>query len=83
MEKTTDNVTDQKYLPTFTCSKLTINTRTGRVLCSSYTGLILVSIVNFEHILHFVLMFLLLTLSSEIAAQKKKKKKKENLKIRD
>ena len=47
--------------PAITCSKLTIETlEQGVKYAQSCSG---VCIVNFEHILHLVLVFLLLTLS--------------------
>ena len=53
-EKTNQNWNNFTSQPAFTCSKLTIETLERR---SS------VFIVNFEHISHLVLVFLLLTLS--------------------
>ena len=46
-----------------TCSKLTIETPEGHHKC--YFG---VFIVNFEHISHFVIVFLLLTLNMQLPA---------------
>ena len=46
--------------PTFTCSKLTMETLEQGVKCVQSSG---VFTANFEHILHLVLVFLLLTLN--------------------
>ena len=50
------------------CSKLTIKTPERRQWCRSG-----IFIVNFEHISHLVLVFLLLTLSRQMRAGKEKK----------
>ena len=61
-------------LPAITCSKLTIETLEQGEICSKLTIKIPeqrrrrsgIFIVNFEYILHLVLVFLLLTLSREM-----------------
>ena len=49
--------------PAFTCSKLTMQTLEQSVKCVKYWGRSGVFIVNFEHISHLDLVFLLLTLN--------------------